>query len=138
MSHYTSEKAASVKELTANDFEDKESHLLKNKDCSFVLFYANWCGHCQAVTEEWIKFANLAGFINVGAFDCANEVTIEGSRPISNTSHLLKIKEELPELVRGYPTFVFYNKGEYKEHYNGKRDAASFLEAATRVCRSKT
>jgi protein disulfide-isomerase A6 len=114
-----------VKELSPKDFDPVATWTLKNKDLCVVLFYVDWCPHCQKMKDEYEKFAEMAAFINVYAFNCEN-----------NKSHVLKIKEDAPELVKGYPTIVFYKNGKPLEQYvSPDRTASKFLEAAMRICK---
>jgi thiol-disulfide isomerase/thioredoxin len=115
-----------VTELTPKDFDPIASPNLLNKDCSIVLFYAPWCPHCHAVKDEWEKFGKTALFVDVLAFNCERY-----------SAHLSKIKEELPELVRGFPTIIFYKNGRPSEQYNGERKVENFLKASMDMCKSK-
>lgn len=116
-----------VNELSGKDFEGIATWKLKDKSCSIILFYAPWCPHCTAVKGEWEKIAKMATFMNVGAFNCEK-----------NKSHLLKIKEDMPELVKGYPTIVFYSKGIPVEHYAGDRSSPNLLKECMRICQKES
>jgi len=75
----------------------------------FVEFYAPWCGHCKKLAPVWDELAAT----------------------LSSVSHVKIAKidataNNLPKnvAVRGYPTLIFYPKGNKKEGitYNGERD----------------
>ena len=114
-----------VKELEPQDFRPDKSYLLKDKSCWAVFFYCAWCPHCVSAKSEWENFAKQAfTFINVGAFNCEK-----------NKYHINKIKEDKPDFIPGYPTFVIYSKGVYCK-YNGKRTAADFLSKSMGICKT--
>lgn len=112
-----------VKELKSNDFDSLVSWKLKSPSCSMVLFYCPWCPHCQAVKETWKKLGRVAVFANIQAFNCEK-----------NKRHLLKIQEELPELIRGFPTIVIYRDRVPVEEYRGDRTFSSLLKTCMRIC----
>ena len=112
-----------VKELTPKYFDSKVSWKLKSASCAMVLFYCPWCPHCKAMKEVWEKLGQMATFIDVQAFNCEK-----------HKGHILKIQEELPELVRGYPTIVIYKDHIPVEEYRGDRSLQSLLKTSMRVC----
>jgi thiol-disulfide isomerase/thioredoxin len=113
-----------VKELTSKDFDANATWKLKDKGCNAVLFYANWCPHCVKIKGEWENFGKLAGFTNVCSFN--SEV---------QKAHLLKIKEDMPELVKGFPTIIYYLNGEPVEQHEEQRTSANFLKTCMKVCK---
>lgn len=115
-----------VTELVPSDFEEVATWKLKNKSsqCSIILWYASWCPHCQSVRDEYKKFAKQAMFMKVYAYNCEK-----------HKDHLDKIKHDMPGLVKGYPTIVFYQNGEPTEHYQGERSVPSMVKASMRVCK---
>lgn len=112
-----------VRELTPDDFERVATWKLADRGCAAVLFYCAWCPHCVAVKKEWERFGKMCGFAMVAAFNCEK-----------HKSHISKIKEDMPELVKGYPTIIFYSQGSPVEQYMGERVAGEFLKAGMRVC----
>jgi thiol-disulfide isomerase/thioredoxin len=117
-----------ITELKPSDFDSVATWKLKaaKRGCCIILWYASWCPHCQSVREEYSKYARKALFMNVYAFNCEKY-----------KDHLDKIKHDMPGLVQGYPTLVFYKNGEPAEHYEDQRDVASFVKASMRVCQPK-
>jgi hypothetical protein len=75
----------------------------------------------------WNQLADTAAFFDVYAYNCEK-----------NSAHLLKIREDMPDLISGYPTFIIYRDGEPVEHVGQKesqRSVASLLKVCMRVCR---
>lgn len=116
-------KSRYVKELGSKDFDQIATWKLKDDGCCVVLFYADWCPHCKAIKDVWEDYAKTATFMNVYAFNCAKF-----------TSHVDKIKEDMPQLITGYPTIVFYNKGHPTETYRDERTKSHLLKASMRIC----
>ena len=113
-----------VKPLTGADFEDKESWKLRDKRCAFILFFADWCGHCKNFKPEYISFADVAQFIRIHAIDADSEKTL-----------MTKINDEnSPMSIEGFPTVWIYKNGEPYREYNGKRTWQALLSEAKKVC----
>lgn len=114
-----------VKELTASDFEQVATWRLRSKKCTVVLFYADWCPYCKRLTGVWEDLAEKAAFFEVTAFNCARHL-----------AHTAKIKEDMPNLIRGYPTIVFYTNGEPVEWYHSEeRTVKNLLKKCIEVCK---
>ena len=90
-----------------------------------VLFYSPWCKYCHAVKDNWERIGANALFTNVMAFNCEKY-----------SGHLAKIKEELPELVRGFPTIIFYRNG-VPSHQQPEEDREypKLLKACMEFCK---
>ena len=73
-----------VVQLTPNDFDEIESWKLKNKSCNFIMFYVEWCKHCQLTKPVWNELAKIATFIQISAFDCDKY-----------PQHFIKIKNDI-------------------------------------------
>lgn len=117
------EGSTTVRELSPKDFDPIATWKLKDKSCTVVLFYCAWCPHCVAVKDEYTKLGKMSGFMNVAAMNCEK-----------HKAHIGKIKSDMPELVRGYPTIIFYSGGEPQEQYMGERTAAEMVKGCMRVC----
>lgn len=114
-----------VKIITCADFRDDEPWKLKTDRCAFVLFYADWCGHCQNFKPEYEKFADVAQFIKVYAVNSGdNEEFIE---KLTGT----------PAEVKGFPTLYLYANGEPVSTYDGERTWQKLLTAAKKLCSEK-
>ena len=94
--------------VETNDAANKLSELLKDGDW-MVLYYAEWCGHCNAMKPEWQKVIEKlkdSGKINVA--DVKSDV-------IEKLSHNPKIE--------GFPTIKMYNKGREVAKFEDERSA---------------
>lgn len=114
-----------IKQLSAKDFDKIESFKLVNKDCCLVVFYSPTCPHCINMQDEFIKFAKKCKFMDVCAFDTKK-----------NIKHYEKIRYDMPSLIQGVPTFIFYKNGEPIEQYKDDRTEATFLSESMRMCKS--
>lgn len=113
-----------VKPLTGADFSDEKAWILKNPRCAFILFFADWCGHCQNFKPEYIKFADIAQFIHVHAINTDAE---------ENLMRRLGTKKSRVQ-IEGFPTVWIYKDGEPLEEYSGPRTWQALLKKAKDVC----
>jgi len=113
-----------VKLLKGVDFKDKEPWKLKDKRCAFVLFFADWCGHCKDFKPEYIKFADICQFIKVHAVDTQAEATL--MERLDNDKSEIKIS--------GFPTVWIFTNGNPYEEYSGERTWQALLKKAKDVC----
>ena len=87
----------------------------KKKGPLFVWYYADWCGHCQMMKDEWEKLVQSNPNVNLA------KVSDSFVRPQDN--------------IIGYPTLKLFNSnnklaaGKKPEimDYQGSRDANSFM-----------
>ena len=82
----------------------------------FVMFYAPWCGHCNALKPAWKEAAKMLSeqeedsYTTFAAVDCTvNRIVCQRFE------------------VRGYPTLIFFHKGKMVK-YEGARRANALLE----------
>lgn len=114
----------SVKKLTGADFENDYPENLKNKDCTIVLFYADWCGHCQNFKPVYNKFAESIMFLNIAAIDIdLNRDLIERM----NSSGKVEIKS--------FPTLIKYSNGKPVGEIND-RQYSNLVSEAMELCNS--
>jgi thiol-disulfide isomerase/thioredoxin len=116
MSYFTD--STDVKELSSKAFDDMQSYILNDKKCACVMFYANWCPHCKDLAPVLSQVAATATFMHFYALDCAVQ-----------KGHAAKINEEVPKMIPGYPTLIFYHNGEPLATYDDERDVDSLLKA---------
>lgn len=114
-----------LKVLTDAD-AGKLSELLKDGDW-MVLYYAEWCGHCQSMKPEWDKVVQkLKESGNVNVADVKSDV-------IAKLSHK-------PE-IEGFPTIKMYNNGKSVAKFQDERSAEKLEKFAmdnARTSASKT
>jgi thiol-disulfide isomerase/thioredoxin len=122
-------KDSNVKSLTNGDFDDKEPWIFKNKKCSIVLFYANWCGHCQNFKPLYIDFADSVSFIQLYAMDTDKQQNF--------LDKLSKFGKKCPLKIKGYPSIWFYKNGIPIKEFNGERNFGNLLKEAMSVCDCK-
>jgi thioredoxin-like negative regulator of GroEL len=82
-----------------------------------VLFYAEWCGHCQAMKPEWEKFKSQSQ----GKKYNVDEI---------ESSEMVDLDEQFKANVQGFPTIVFIDKGKLKSVHSGDRTVDSLDEFA--------
>ena len=99
--------------VTLLDGTNFDKEVVQSKDIWLILFYAPWCGHCQAFSPEYEKAAKaLRGIFKIGAIDADKEKTIAGRYGI-----------------KGFPTVKFF--GLYKDKpvdYNSARTAQAVID----------
>jgi thioredoxin-like negative regulator of GroEL len=116
-----------VKELKPSDFDEYQNFKLKSKECTAVFFYCHWCPHCRNLKETWEQYARTAaGLANVCAFNCEKY-----------KGHILKMNEEKPGMVQGYPTIWFFKEGIPVKKYQDERTKEKLISASMAICRRK-
>ena len=116
---------SSVKLLTGADFNNDTPWILNDKRCAFVLFFADWCGHCQNFKPEYEKFADIAQFMHVYAINSENE------------SNLMSRLEKTKLSIEGFPSLWIFKDGEPIEEYKGARTWQALLKKAKHLCNEK-
>jgi protein disulfide-isomerase A6 len=87
-----------------------------NDEVGFVIFYADWCGHCRNSVPNIKRLGELVvDQVFIGAFNCANK---------SNQNYD-KVAKAVG--VKYFPTIKFLNKGKLHP-YNGNRKVIDFLK----------
>lgn len=115
-------------ELTPNDFDEIESWKLKKgktrvSPCCIVLFYVNWCPHCQKTKPIWNELGKTAAFFDVASFDCEKYA-----------EHTTKMKSDVENFIQGYPTIIVYSKGEPVHVYKEERSVDKLLKTCMDAC----
>jgi thiol-disulfide isomerase/thioredoxin len=94
---------------------------MKMNGPTFVIFYADWCGHCKRTMPEFNEFKkSYNGPINVMAVNSEDE----------SNADLIKSQN-----IQGFPTIRYYPKGlsENFEEYNGGRTAKDFYSYVQQI-----
>lgn len=118
-------KGSFVSQLTPKDFDPNHAYKLKNHKCSLVMFYTNWCPHCQNAKPIIKELAETAPFFDVCAMDCEKY-----------SDHLQKISEIKPNHVRGYPTIWVYENGEPLSEYGDVPELGKLVKLCMNSCAS--
>lgn len=105
--------------VVSPDDASKLSDLLKDGDW-MVLYYAEWCGHCNAMKPEWEKFITKmknpsVNSSNVKIADVKSDVITD-----------LKNKPEIP----GFPTIKMYSNGKEVADFKDDRVAENMVKFA--------
>jgi thiol-disulfide isomerase/thioredoxin len=91
--------------LKKGDFDNKMN--LEKDGKVIVLYFANWCGHCQRLKPAYQELADNAKGFTVAAVDADD-----------NDGLVQALQTEDSEYdVRGFPTVVSYYNGKYFSTY---------------------
>jgi thiol-disulfide isomerase/thioredoxin len=93
-----------VDQKSADDFNTQ----LK-KGYWVVLYYANWCPHCQTMKPDWNKLSDK--FKNNKQINIADV----------ESEFMDKIDQEHKQNVQGFPTIISCNKGKKIADFSGSR-----------------
>ena len=80
----------------------------------FVMFYAEWCPHCQSAKPEFQKLQ-----------ECYTDPDIEITRE-DCTQDSTSLAKQLG--VRGFPSFLLVDDNNNVEEYSGKRTLGGFMD----------
>lgn len=117
----------SVVELTPFDFGQK-CRVAKAKKYAYVLFYANWCGHCHAFKDTFERFAKTMLSVECLAIDCASYPDL--AQLLDGSSHSFGPPFGQCVKISGYPTIYFYKDGYPLEEYTGLRTYDNMVSRA--------
>ena len=92
------------------------SNLLKDGDW-MVLYYADWCGHCNTMKPEWQKVVNKMNIRNNSRSNSMNKINLA---EIEST-HIGDLINK-PQ-VDGFPTIKMYNNGSEVAKFEDERIA---------------
>jgi len=113
-----------VESITAQNAKTVIGKDLRKQDGRIwtIMFYAPWCGHCQAAKGDFISFAKKAkGVVRAGAVDCDQNQNL--------CAHYK---------VQGFPTFISLMPDSSNPiPYNGPRAADGFYDHSQRLIPSK-
>lgn len=110
------------KVLTSSDATNLSTKLNKGK--WLVLYYANWCGHCQTMKPEWQKTVqNLKNNKNLNIAEVESE----------SVSYI----QPKVEIV-GFPSLKMYNNGKQIDEFEGQRTADIMQSFALKNCKGKS
>jgi len=93
-----------------------------------VLYYADWCGHCNTMKPEWQK---VVGNLNNPQFN-TNKVNVAEIE----SQHIGKLLNK-PD-IKGFPTIKMYNKGTEIADFKDERIASKIEEFANNNSKKKS
>ena len=99
--------------LNVDNLESLQTFSKKvNKGNWLVWFYADWCGHCRIMKDDWNEFSEK----------CSNNKNINLASV--NDQYLSRIDEKKQMDVQGFPTIVLYSDGKKQKHFDlGERNS---------------
>ena len=107
-----------LKELTTKSDIAEFNKKAQEGNNSFVIYFAHWCPHCQALTPELIK---------LDKFLSENKDKLKGAVARVSDEHVGEL--EVFNQPNGFPTIVVLDgKGEKKKDFTGSRTMKGFLE----------
>jgi len=80
-----------------------------------VMYYADWCPHCQSAKPEWDEFKSDVGSVRNGHNVVIKKVECEKEKDVCKAAK-----------VEGYPTIIF-KCGDKVQHYEKERTKNGFL-----------
>jgi thiol-disulfide isomerase/thioredoxin len=99
------------------ELESKDIDSEIKSGTKLVLFYADWCGHCQKVKPDWEKAAS-----SVNTSEDKKMIMVNCGE---GTDHDQKVMKKYN--VDGYPTIIKFVNGT-PSLYRGDRDSDSFKD----------
>lgn len=102
----------------------KLSSLVKDGNW-IVLYYANWCGHCNTMKPEWKQVIDRLQKSNSNNTNPINIADIE-------SSHIEHLSDK-PEIA-GFPTIKMYNSGIERANFEDERSADKIHQFAISNC----
>lgn len=107
-----------LKELTTKSDIAEFNKKAQEGNNSFVIYFAHWCPHCQALTPELTK---------LDKFLSENKDKLKGAVARVSDEHVGEL--EVFNRPDGFPTIVVLDgKGEKKKDFTGSRTMKGFLE----------
>ena len=108
------DKLQNVLELKNKDF-DKDLNLTNSqaKPKTIILYYADWCGHCNHLKPTYQKLIEMS---KSGKLD-ASIAAVNSDNSDGLLDRINKMGENTEYEVRGFPTIVSYHNGKYFSSY---------------------
>lgn len=98
-------------------FESYSGPDTANSGSSFIMYYADWCPHCQKIKPEFKEFMGN-GTVNVGG----KSVHVDMVQPEKEPEKAKGVD------VKGYPTFLYSDANGRVVEYSGPRTSNGFME----------
>ena len=97
-------------------FETYSGPDTSNAKSSFIMYYADWCPHCQKIKPEFKQFMGN-GTMNVNG----TNVRLDMVQPEKEPEKAAGVD------VKGYPTFLYSDASGKVVEYNGPRTPDGFM-----------
>ena len=98
-------------------FESYSGPDTANSGSSFIMYYADWCPHCQKIKPEFKQFMGN-GSVNVNG----SNVRVDMVQPEKEPEKAKGVD------VKGYPTFLYSDANGRVVEYGGPRTSDGFME----------
>ena len=107
-----SDKLQNVLELKNKDF-DKDLNLINNRagNKTIILYYADWCGHCNHLKPTYQQLNNMSGKLGVTV------AAVNSDNSDGLLDRINKMGQNAEYEVKGFPTIVSYHNGKYFSSY---------------------
>jgi thiol-disulfide isomerase/thioredoxin len=107
-----SDKLQNVLELKNKDF-DKDLNLVNNKagNKTIILYYADWCGHCNHLKPTYQQLNNMSGKLGLTV------AAVNSDNSDGLLDRINKMGQNAEYEVKGFPTIVSYHNGKYFSSY---------------------
>lgn len=97
-----------------NDTTLAEFNAIARSKNGIVWFYADWCGHCQSMKDEWKSFED----------EMRNATSPDIY--IAKVNDAYNDKIDLDHSVSGFPTILYFENGVQKGMHSGERTVEGF------------
>jgi len=83
---------------------------------TFTMYYADWCGHCQAAKPEFSEFAKQ-GILKIGNENCKIRMVSPEKEPEAAAG----------KKIKGFPSFLLETADGKTVEYTGDRSTAGYM-----------
>lgn len=87
-----------------------------NERGTFIMYYADWCPHCQHAKPDFLKFMGPSNIIRVKGQPIKVRMVEEK-----------EIKKGVDPAVKGYPSFLYTDAAGKTVEYNGPRNPDGYM-----------
>jgi thiol-disulfide isomerase/thioredoxin len=97
-------------------FANFPNYGVTNERGTFIMYYADWCPHCQTAKPDFLKFMGPANIIRVKGQPVRVKMVEEK-----------EIKKGVDPEVKGYPSFLYTDAAGKTVEYNGPRNPDGYM-----------